>query len=337
MYSLKYLAKILDGKIIGNKEIKINRLATLKNANKGSLSFFSNEKYTKDLKSTNASAIIVKKEYINIISTNAIVIDNPYFSFAKILKLFDYSPRDNKLIHKTSIISNSAIIYKNVTIEPNVIIENFVRIKKDISIGANSVIKEYSNIEEKTKIKQNVSIYHKVKIGKKCIIHSNSIIGSDGFGNVKNEKGEWTKIKQIGGVKIEDNVEIGASSTVDRGTIDDTHIKKGVKIDNQVQIAHNVYIGKDTAIAAMSGIAGSSIVGENCLIGGQVGINGHIKICKDVILAATSKVSKSIKKSGFYTAGFNAKPHMEWKRINARIFRLNKLEKRIKKIEKIGK
>ena len=334
MYLLQDLAKTLGGDIHGNEKIAINKLATLANAGEGALSFLSNMKYLSDLKSTKASAVLLTKEMLAFCPSNAIVLENPYLAFAKIASLFNSAPYAAKTIHPSAVIDPSAYIGDEVSIAPHVVIGRNTHIAKGVIIGANTVISDGSRIGKNSEIQSNVSIYHDVSIGENCIIHANTVIGSDGFGNVKDNQGRWMKIPQIGGVRIGNNVEIGASTSIDRGAIDDTVIADGVKIDNQIQIAHNVCIGENTAIAGSTGIAGSVNIGKNCLIGGQVGINGHVSICDHVILAAASNVSKDIDNPGFYTAAFNARPHMDWKRTHARIFRLEKLEARVKMLEK---
>ncbi|WP_119343145.1 UDP-3-O-(3-hydroxymyristoyl)glucosamine N-acyltransferase [Facilibium subflavum] len=337
MYTLKDLADKLGGYVHGDEKVQVNKLATLNTATKGQLSFLSNTKYLADLKTTQASAVLLTEENIPFCPTNAVVLDNPYLAFAKVAGLFDRQPKIVQSIHPSAVIDETAIIDKHVSIGPNVVIGAKVEIAANAVIGANCVISDFSRIGENTQIKPNVTIYHDVKIGQNCIIHANSVIGSDGFGNAKDEKGNWQKIPQIGGVYIGNNVEIGASTTIDRGAIDDTYIADGVKIDNQVQVAHNVCIGENTAIAGSTGIAGSVTIGKNCLLGGQVGVSGHLSICDNVLLGAASNVSKDIDQPGFYTAAFNARPHMEWKRVNARIFRLDKLENRVKMLEKNSK
>ena len=337
MCLLKELAHSLGGYVHGNGSVIVNGLATLKRAKSGQLSFLANSKYYNDLKKTKASAVLLTKEALEFCPTNAVILDNPYLAFAKVASLFDRAPKVQLGIHPSAIIADSAHVAKTASISANVVIGENITIAEHVIIGANCVILDNSSIGQNTEIKPNVTIYHGVHIGNYCIIHANSIIGSDGFGNAKDDKGNWVKIPQIGGVTIGNNVEIGASTSIDRGAIDDTIIADGVKIDNQVQIAHNVIIGKNTAIAGLTGIAGSVTIGKNCLLGGQVGISGHLEICDNVLLSGASNVSKSINEPGFYTAVFNARPHMEWKRTNARIFRLDKLETRVTILERTCK
>jgi UDP-3-O-[3-hydroxymyristoyl] glucosamine N-acyltransferase len=336
-YTLEELANIVDGRVHGDKKAKVSGLSTLSKASVNELSFLSNLRYTSKLKTTKASAVLLSEEVLEYCPVNAIVLSNPYLAFAKIARLFDDSPGPSGIIHPSSIIDSSAVIGRNTTINAHVIIGQHVIVEGNVIIGAGTVIESCSIIGEGSHIKSNVSIYHGVKIGKNCIIHANSVIGSDGFGNVKDKQGNWIKVPQLGGVTIGSNVEIGASTTIDRGTLDDTIIADGVRIDNQIQIAHNVNIGENTAIAGLTGIAGSVDIGRNCLIGGQVGISGHLSICDDVVLGASSSVTKTISVPGFYSSNFSVRPHMEWKRVHARISRLSKFEKRLKLLEKVKK
>lgn len=334
MYSLKKIALDLGGYVHGDDSVIVNRIATLKSAQPGQLSFLANCKYISDLKITKASAVLLTKEELDLCPTNALVLKNPYLALAKVVALFDRTPEHKMGIHPSASVASSAKISKSASIGAHVVIGEHVNIAVNAVVGANCVILNHSSIGQKTEIKPNVTIYHGVHIGEYCIIHANTVIGSDGFGNVKDESGNWVKIAQIGGVTIGNHVEIGASTSIDRGTIDDTIIADGVKIDNQVQIAHNVIIGENTAIAGSTGIAGSVTIGKDCLLGGQVGVNGHLNICDGVMLAGSTNVSKSITKPGFYHGAFGVRPHMEWKRISARIFQLDKVVSRVKILEK---
>jgi UDP-3-O-[3-hydroxymyristoyl] glucosamine N-acyltransferase len=333
MYSLKKLAKILNGKLQG-KDTIIYRLSSLLSAQQGSISFLVNPKYLYELKKTRASAVLLTEEALEFYSGCAIVVSNPYLSFVKLANFFKLLPIQVPGIHSTVVCSKDSTIGPRVSIGAFSVIGKGVLIDEGVTIGSGSVISDFSYIGKHSTVKDNVSIYYNTYVGNDCIIHSNTVIGSDGFGNIKDNSGQWIKIPHMGGVRIGNKVEIGAGTTIDRGTIDNTVISCGVKIDNQIQIAHNVTIGNNTAIASLTGIAGSVKIGKNCLIGGQVGISDHISICDNVVLSAASKVSKDIVKPGFYSGAFNARLHMNWKRMNARVFNLRKLEDRIKILEK---
>lgn len=212
----------------------------------------------KDLSETKASAVLITEEALPYCNTNAVVLSNPYMALAKVMELFDKSPQPNGKIHSKAVIASSAVIGENVTIDANAVIGENVVLEDNVTIGACATIHDGTKIGKATIIKSNVSIAHDVEIGSDCIIHQNATIGCDGFGNARDEDGSWTKIPQLGRVVIENNVEIGAGTTVDRGAIDDTIIKEGARIDNLVQIAHNVTIGRNTALAGVTAVAGST-------------------------------------------------------------------------------
>lgn len=332
--TLQQLAEKLGGQLHGDPNVTITKLATLANAKDGELSFLANPKYLQDMKATKASCVMLTADALPECPTNAIVLSNPYLAFATVAGLFDRSPKGDQRIHHTAIIDPTAEIASGVTIGAYVVIGKHCKIAAGVTIGSGSVLSDYVTIAEHTELKANVTIYHDVVIGSHCIIHSASVIGSDGFGNAKDAQGNWVKIPQLGRVVIGNNVEIGSSTTIDRGAIDDTILADGVRIDNQVQIAHNVTIGRNTAIAGCTGIAGSVDIGENCLIAGQVGISGHLKICDNVIMMAAANTGKSITEPGIYAGGLAARPHMEWARLAARISSLDKLYTRVKVLEK---
>lgn len=333
MYTLDFLAKRVDGVVHGDSSIKINNIATLSNASKGDISFYTNLKYSKDLLNTKASAVLITEEALSCCNTNAIVLSNPYVALAKIIKLFDRSPKPNSKIHSQAVIASSVIIGTNVTVGANAVIGENVIIGDNVVVNPCVTIDDNSKIGKSSVIKANASICHNVHIGENCIIHQNAVIGSDGFGNAREKDGSWRKIPQIGRVFIEDNVEIGSGTTVDRGTIDDTIIKKGARIDNLVQIAHNVVVGEHTALAGVTGVGGSTKIGKNCLIGGQSAITGHIEICDNTIIGGASNIGKTITKSGVYYAAFEAKPRIEWGRFVAKLSRIDRLISRVKKLE----
>lgn len=333
MYTLDFLASSLDGVVKGNSSVEIQKIATLSQAQEGDISFCTHPKYLKELSQTNASAVLITEEALEYCNTNAIVLANPYMALAKVMELFDKSPQPNGKIHSKAVIASSAVIGANVTIGANAVIGEDVIIADNVFIGACTTIYNSSKIGENTIVKSNVSIAHDIEIGADCIIHQNSVIGCDGFGNARDEDGSWKKIPQLGRVIIEDNVEIGSGTTVDRGAIDDTIIKKGARIDNLVQIAHNVTIGRNTALAGVTAVAGSSSIGDNCLIGGQSAITGHISICDDTIVGGASNIGKSITKPGMYYAAFEAKPRIQWGRFVAKLSKIDKLIAKVKELE----
>jgi UDP-3-O-[3-hydroxymyristoyl] glucosamine N-acyltransferase len=298
------------------------------------LSFLANPKYNSLLSSTNAGVVILSPDSLDSCPTNALISDDPYLSFAQAVHLFAPAIKvaaDG--IDASCKIDKTAKIDPSVCIGPNVVILEGVVISSGVQVGANTVISAGVKIGKNTIIYPNVSICYNVTLGDDIIIHSGCVIGSDGFGIAKDKSGDWLKIPQIGSVIIEDNVEIGSNTCIDRGALGNTHIKSGVKIDNLVQIAHNVIIGENTAIAANSGVAGSAKIGANCLIGGASGINGHISICDNVMLAGMSMVTKSIDEPGMYASGLPAKPQKQWHKQVARFHRIDKLFKKMQDLE----
>lgn len=295
--TLANLALELNGDIVGDSEIKLKNIAKIEYAKKGDITFLSNKKYMPWLKKTKASVIIVNKEFDvkKFKSLNFLCVEDSYLAFNQLLQLFNdvkkYHPEisEYSFVHKSSSIGknvhigNFSVVRKNCYISDSVVLSNNVTIGNNVSIGSNTTLNE------------GVRVYDDTKIGDNCIIHSNSVIGSDGFGYATNNSGEYIKTPQIGNVIIASNVEIGSCTTIDRATIGTTLIAEGVKIDNLVQIAHNVEIGKNTVIAAQSGVAGSTKIGKNCQIGGQVGISGHLEIGNNVKINGGSGVFSNLK------------------------------------------
>tara|TARA_Y100000991_G_scaffold201219_1_gene174097 strand:- start:3246 stop:4283 length:1038 start_codon:yes stop_codon:yes gene_type:complete len=335
-FSLKEIAKIINGKVIGDSNIKINALSKIEEGKEGSLCFIANMKYEQFLYSTKASAVIISsnlKLNFSKISTNLILVNDPYQSFASLLKIVGNSRKNIEAIHHSSIIQESATIGSNCYVGSNAYIGNNVVIGNNVKIFPNCYLGDDNIVGDNTILYAGVKIYYNCSIGKNCILQSGSIVGSDGFGFAPNNKKEYTKIIQIGNVIIEDNVEIGANTTIDRATMGSTVIRNGVKLDNLIQIAHNVEIGKHTVIAAQTGIAGSTKIGENCMIGGQVGIIGHLNIGNNVKIAAQSGVQSDIKNNEI-VQGSPAFPISEYKRSYVLFKQLPKLNSLVNKIEK---
>jgi UDP-3-O-[3-hydroxymyristoyl] glucosamine N-acyltransferase len=287
------------------KEEAISGVATLNEAKKGFLSFLDNPKYVEDAEKTLATSVIIHEQHVGILPKTAIplVVPNPYFCYAQVLQLFHPSKRQEN-------------------IHPSAVIEKSAKLGKNVHIGAHCYIGENVTIGDNCFIDANVTIQH-ATLGESCIIHPNAAIGQDGFGFARDGV-KIIKIPQIGSVIIGDNVEIGANTTVDRGALTDTVIGKNCKIDNQVQIAHNVKLGEGCQISGQTGIAGSATIGNNVITGGQVGINGHISIADGVMLAARTLVSKDISEPNTVMAGFPATPIKDWRKSQAKLSRLLK-------------
>lgn len=294
-FTLADLAEYTNSKVIGNGDAVVSNLASIKNANSKSITFLSNSKYLNFLETTSAIAVVVHESIVIKEGMNYLQSDDPYAVFAKLSSIFKKQDpdKDLPLIHPSAVISPSSNIGKNVT------------------LGANVVIGHDCIIEDDVIIKSNVSLVQDVHIGKNSIIHSNSILGSDGFGYAPSKAG-YIKIEQLGKLIIGSNVEIGAGCSIDRGALDNTEIHDGVKLDNQVHIAHNVILGKDSAIAACCAIAGSSVIGKNFQMGGLSGVLGHLSICDDVIIGAHTLITKNIKKPGNYIGIMPAQNQKDW-------------------------
>jgi len=331
--TLGEIATFLQAKLIGDENIVINGLATLTHAQAGELSFLANMAYRDQLQSTLASAIIVHPNQADECSGAALVLDNPYLGYAKVSSLFDTLPKASHTIHPSAVISESASIGKDVSIAANAVIEDHAVLADGVIIGVGSVVGHNSRIGRDTRLHQNVSIYHDVSIGENCIVHSGTVIGSDGFG-FANEQGKWVKIRQIGGVSIGNNVEVGANCTIDRGAMSDTRISDGVILDNLIQIAHNVEIGENTAMAASCKIAGSTKIGANCTISGGVGVTGHLTLVDGTHVTAMSLVTKSITEPGGYSSGTAMSKTSDWRKSAARFRQLDDMAKRLKAVEK---
>ena len=331
--TLGEIAKSIKGELVGNPDIVIKGISGIKEAKKGDITFLANSKYSSLAQNTKASAVIVGKS-TDALPKPIIKIKDPSLAFAKVVGLL--SPRDNinypSGIHPAALISPKASLGKGVSIGAYAIIDD------DVTIGDNTVIYGSCYISRGTKIGKNcliypqVSIRERTEIGDKVIIHSGTVIGSDGFG-FATVRGMQKKIPQIGFVVIEDNVEIGANVTIDRARFDKTIIGKGTKIDNLVQIAHNVIVGENCTIVAQAGISGSTTLGKKVILAGQAGLVGHIYIGDGAVVAAQAGVTKSIP-ANTKVSGYPAKPHEEAKKVNACVQHLPQLYKRIKYLEK---
>lgn len=330
--TLAELAALVGGKILGDPQLLIKGVAGIREAKQDEITFLSNPKYIKELAQTSAGAIIISPQ-VQIQNMAAIICDNPYLAFARILALFN--PPEQVIpmgVNATAVVSPQARLGSNVAIGPCVVVEAGASIGNNCVIFPGVYIGRDAQIGPDGLIYANVSIREKISIGARVIIHSGAVIGSDGFGFVPNA-GENVKIPQVGTVIIEDNVEIGANVCIARGTLGDTVIGSGTKIDNLVQISHNVKIGRNCIIVAQVGISGSTTVEDNVTIAGQAGVVGHITIGKGSIVAAQAGVTKDVPPKEI-VSGYPAQPHQLAKRINAEVNRLPQLNQKVKELEK---
>lgn len=326
------LATRFGCELAGDPAVTVTHVATLANANGESLSFFSNPAYRQDLKGTRAGAVVLREEDAGDCPVNALISTEPYVTFARIATLLHPPEALPPGIHPTAVVDPSARIAPTAHVGPHAVIGHEAVVGDHAAVGPNAVVGPRCTVGAHTRLHANVTLVQDVVIGERCIVHPGAVIGSDGFGNAMSDSG-WVKVPQVGGVKIGDDVEIGANTTVDRGAIEDTVIGNGVRIDNLVQIAHNVRLGEHTAMASLSGISGSTVVGRRCMFGGQAGVVGHITICDDVVVGGATMISKDIREPGFYTGSFPAEKDKEWKRKVARFRRLDELARRIRKLE----
>jgi UDP-3-O-[3-hydroxymyristoyl] glucosamine N-acyltransferase len=320
----------LGGEAVGEVSTPLTGVATLDTAGPGQIAFLTNPKYRGRLASTRASAVILGPGDRDAARIPHIVSDNPYAYYAKTVALFNPPPPVRAGIHPFAQIDGTANVDATAEIGPFVVIGPRAEVGPGASIGAHCVLGEKARIGAHTRLYPHVSVYYGCSLGERCIVHSGAVIGSDGFGMAR-ERGRWLKIPQVGGVRIGNDVEIGANTTIDRGALDDTVIEDGVKLDNLVQVAHNVVIGAHTVIAGCSGISGSVTIGKNCMVGGGAGFVGHISICDNVSISGYTFVTKSITQPGTYTSGMPFMPHAEWLRNTTYVRRLYKVARALRK------
>ncbi len=335
-FTANQIAGILEGEVEGNEAIEVSKLAKIEEGTQGSLTFLANPKYKAFIYTTEASITIVDRDFVidSPIKTTLIRVEDAYKAFSQLLEYYNQVK-----MNKTGI-EQPVFIAKSASYGDGIYLGAFSYLGENVSIGENGKIYPNVYIGDNVSIGNNVivfagaKIYSETVIGNDCVIHSGAIIGADGFGFAANENGEFQKVPQTGNVIIEDNVDVGAGTTIDRATLGSTVIRSGVKLDNQIQIAHNVEIGKNTAIAAQTGIAGSTKIGENCLIGGQVGIVGHLTIGNNVRIQAQSGIGRNVKDdevlqgSPALNYGDYNKSYVHFKNLPKIIGRLDNLEKK---------
>ena len=336
-FTAEQIAEVLEGKVVGNPEAEVSELSKIEEGHSSSLTFLSNPKYTQYIYTTNAAICIVNEDFEpeKEITSTLIKVKDAYQAFTKLLQYY------NQVKHSKTGIENPSYIASSAKYGENIYVGAFAYIGENVVLGDNVKIYPNAYIGDNTKLGDNVmvfagaKIYSETVIGNNCVIHGGAIVGADGFGFAPNEKGEYDKVPQIGNVIIEDNVDVGAGTSIDRATLGSTVIKKGVKLDNQIQIAHNVEIGENTVIAAQTGVAGSTKIGKNCIIGGQVGIVGHITIGDRVRIQAQSGIGRNVKDGealqGSPALGYNDynKAYVHFKNLPKSIKTLHNLEKKL--------
>jgi len=339
-YTIEEVAQNIEANIVGDSSVELTHVADLEDATTGGLSFLASSQYLDKLKQTQASAVIVPQEFAEDCPSVALVSTNPYLSFARAAQLLH--PQNNHIasIHPTALIHDECDVGDNVFIGPNVVVSEKCVIEDNCYIGAGTIITAPTTIGDGSRLIARVTIVGPTIIGSRSIIHPGAVLGSDGFGLADNQ-GMWEKIPQLGRVILGDDVEVGVNTAIDRGALKDTIIGNGVKLDNQIQIAHNVVIGDHTAVAGCTGIAGSAVIGKHCAIGAAAGIKGHITIADGVQISGMSAVRQSIDKPGLYSSGTALQDIKSWLKSSARIKEIDKLFKQVhlitKQLEKLDK
>ncbi|MCC7233538.1 MAG: UDP-3-O-(3-hydroxymyristoyl)glucosamine N-acyltransferase [Bacteroidia bacterium] len=334
-FTARQICDLLNGKLEGREDIKISRLSKIEEGAEGSLTFLANPKYESFIYTTKASLVIVSDSFIpeKKLEPAIIRVENPYQSFVHLLEIYNQIRNDRKGIEEMSSISPDLVAGEGCYVGAFVYIGSNVTLGKNVKIYPHSFVGDNVSIGDNTILFSGVRVYSDCKIGSDCTLHSGTIIGADGFGFTPSNNNQYKKVAQIGNVIIEDFVEIGANTTIDRATLGSTILRKGVKLDNLIQIAHNVEIGENTVIAAQTGVAGSTKIGRDCMIGGQVGIVGHIEIADRVKIAAQSGIGTSITTPGEIVQGSPAFGIGDYKRTYVVFRKLPELEKRIKELE----
>lgn len=326
------IARAVNAELDGDPDCLITGAGTLKNAAAGELSFFSNRRYFPMLGKTRASAVVLSEADREHCPSYKLIAADPYLAYVKALHLLYPEEGLNPGVHPAAIVSETASIEAGSSVGANVVIGERVRIGGRVYIGPGCVLEDDVVVETGSHLVANVTLCRGVKIGERVRLHPGVVIGADGFG-IANDGGRWLKIPQLGSVVVKDNVEIGANTTVDRGALEDTVIGEGVKIDNQVQIGHNVVVDEHTAIAGCVAVAGSVHIGKRCMIGGLSALSGHIDVADDVIITGMSGVSNSIKEAGVYSSGIPATDNRLWRRNITRFKHLDELARRVKALE----
>ncbi|QSB19354.1 UDP-3-O-(3-hydroxymyristoyl)glucosamine N-acyltransferase [Pseudomonas sp. 15A4] len=332
--TLGQLAEFLGATLRGPADKQITGLATLQEAGPDQVSFLANPQYRKFLATTQAAAVLLKPTDAEGYAADALLVPDPYLAYARISHLFDPKPKAAVGVHPTAVVAADAFVDPSASVGAYAVVESGAHIAAGVTIGAHCFIGARSVIGEGGWLAPRVTLYHDVRIGQRVVIQSGAVLGGEGFG-FANEKGVWQKIAQTGGVTIGDDVEIGVNTAIDRGAMDDTRIGNGVKLDNQIQIAHNVQIGDHTAMAACVGISGSAKIGKHCMLAGGVGLVGHIEICDGVFVTGMTMVTRSITEPGSYSSGTAMQPAAEWRKSAARMRHLDDMARRLQHLEKI--
>ncbi len=331
---LKDIAEQLNLTLVGDGDCIIESVAPLNSAQSGDISFLADKVYRNLLKETKASAVLLAERDLDLCPTNALVAKQPSVAMIALLNLIYPQAKSQAGIHPSAVVSDQAQVDATATIAANAVIEAGAHIGAHTVIGAGCIIAEGVSIGANCVLHPRVTVLAQAQLGDEVIVHSGAVIGSDGFGNAMDANHHWLKVPQLGSVVIGNNVEIGANTTIDRGALGNTVIEEGVRLDNQIQVAHNVIIGAHTAIAGCVGIAGSAVIGKHCMVGGGTCIGGHITICDGAMFSGMSMVTKSVDSPGVYSSGTSLLPNKVWHKSVVRFKQLDDIAKRVTRLEK---
>jgi len=331
---LAEIARRFGGELVGNPRVRIGRVATLESAGPGDIGFLAQGKYRSQLRATRAAAVILPYAERDSTELPRILCDDPYLYFAQVSRLLNPPKKITAGIHPSAVIEPKAKVASSAWIGPACHIGRGASVGEGVSVEGGCVVGDMARIGDGSRIHASVVVYPHCVIGRRAIVHSGAVIGADGFGMAL-DNGRWLKIPQVGRVLIGDDVEIGANTTIDRGALDDTVIEDGVKLDNQVQIGHNVHVGAHTAMAGCVGIAGSAHIGRHCTLGGGAIVLGHLELADGVHISAGTLVTKSIRRSGTYTGIYPLQEKGAWSRTAALLRNIEELEKRVRMLERV--
>ncbi len=332
-FSLGELAERFDCELVGDPDVIIEGVGSLASADSSSIAFLSNSAFVNELRSTKAGGVVLRAEDAEDAAVPVLIHEYPRACFARITSLLCPDPVFEPGIHASAVVSSRASVASSAHVAANAVIEDGTTIGENTVIGPGAVIGPDCVVGADCRLHANATLVRAVTLGDRCIIHSGAVIGADGFGNEMTPDG-WVKVPQLGGVRIGSDVEVGACTSIDCGAIDDTVIGNGVRLDNQIQIGHNVQVGDHTAMATGVCVAGSTVIGKRCIFAGMVGVAQHVSICDDVMVNGKTMVSKDIREPGVYAGMFALEPVGDWNKLVARVRRLDKLAQRVRKLEK---
>ncbi|MGH8496590.1 MAG: UDP-3-O-(3-hydroxymyristoyl)glucosamine N-acyltransferase [Gammaproteobacteria bacterium] len=331
--TLAELAVRFGCELRGDPDVRVSRVGSLEHAGPDAIAFLANPHFRRFLAGTEAAAVILPRDLADECPAAALISDNPYVVYARVAACLHPPPPHEPGIHERAVVAPDAELDPSVHVAACAVIASGTRIGAGVYIGPGCVVGADCSIGDETRLVANVTLCERVTLGARGLYHPGVVIGADGFGIARAGE-EWIKVPQLGGVSIGDDVEVGANTSIDRGALEDTVIEAGVKLDNQIQVAHNVRIGAHTVIAGCTGIAGSTVIGKRCMIGGQVGFVGHLSIADDVVITGRSMVTASIDKPGVYSGGLPLDEAGRWRKNSARFRQLDELARRIARLEK---